>query len=593
MAPLPRTRSLTVIAHDPSLRDKKGKVVLEQVVVPAENLALGPRGYRVHVIDYDSSTDTLYEPLQYPPPRENGTCIDPFQNVARGPGNNPLLADPQFHQQNVYAIVMRTLSRFEFALGRRVSWGFEGHQIHVAPHAFADANAFYSETERALMFGYFMPPKVKGRKQEVVFTCLSHDIVAHETAHALLDGLRSRYTMPSVPEQMGFHEGFADIVALLSMFSMESMVATAFERLESSVPKAQRPRAENMVSKKLLEPRSLKSSILFGLAEEFGEALSGQRKDALRRSVDLMPLAMDGSQIPYLKRPKYREPHNCGEVLVAAVMNAFLKVWRKRIERHFPDGKPTDLDRAIVIDEGTEAADTLLTMVIRGLDYTPPTDIKFGDFLSAVLTSDLETVPDDSRFGYRQTIRECFAEYGITPSAIERDDGAWTHAGEEFRYDRTHFDSMLREPDEIFRFIWDNREMLEIEERGFAEVESVRPCLRIGPDGFAVRETIAEYVEMVSLRAGELRNFDVSPPVGMADDFELTLYGGGTLIFDEYGRLKYQIRRRVFGRNQTEKLQELYNNGYFSEDRSLRKVSFAALHAQRAGGRQTYSTEVF
>ena len=71
----------------------------------------------------------------------------------------------------------------------------------------------------------------------------------------------------------------------------------------------------------------------------------------------------------------------------------------------------------------------------------------------------------------------------------------------------------------------------------------------------------------------------------MADDFELTLYGGGTLIFDEYGRLKYQIRRRVFGRYQTEKLQELYNNGYFSDDHGLRKVSFAALHAQRAGGR--------
>ena len=125
MAPLPRTRSLTVIAHDPSLTDKKGKVVLERVEVPAEDLPQ-PRGYGVHVIDYDSSTDTLYEPLQYPPPRENGTCIDPFENVARAPGNGALLADPQFHQQNVYAIVMRTLSRFEFALGRRVSWGFEG-----------------------------------------------------------------------------------------------------------------------------------------------------------------------------------------------------------------------------------------------------------------------------------------------------------------------------------------------------------------------------------------------------------------------------------------------------------------------------------
>ena len=229
------------------------------------------------------------------------------------------------------------------------------------------------------MFGYFMPPKVKGKKQEVVFTCLSHDIVAHETAHALLDGLRSRYTMPSVPEQMGFHEGFADIVALLSMFGMESMVATAFERLEARSRGRQRPRAENMVSKKLLEPSRSKARYSSAWRRSSARR-SGKRRDALRRSVELVPLAMDGSQVPYLKRPKYREPHNCGEVLVAAVMNAFLKVWRKRLERHFPGGKPTDLDRAIVIDEGTEAANTLLTMVIRGLDYTPPTDIMFGDF---------------------------------------------------------------------------------------------------------------------------------------------------------------------------------------------------------------------
>ena len=64
------------------------------------------------------------------------------------------------------------------------------------------------------MFGYF-----PGRSQ-MVYCCLSHDIVAHETTHALLDGLRERYTDPSSPEQAAFHEGFADIVALLSVFAL-------------------------------------------------------------------------------------------------------------------------------------------------------------------------------------------------------------------------------------------------------------------------------------------------------------------------------------------------------------------------------------
>src|SRR5262249_21382321 len=129
--------------------------------------------------------------------------------------NNRLLTEPGFHAQNVYAIVMRILSRFEYALGRRVRWSFDGHQLVIAPHAFADANAFYSKEERALMFGYF-----RGRHGTPIFSCLAHDVIAHETTHALLDGLRQRYTDPSSPEQAGFHEGFADIIALLSIFSL-------------------------------------------------------------------------------------------------------------------------------------------------------------------------------------------------------------------------------------------------------------------------------------------------------------------------------------------------------------------------------------
>src|SRR5262245_33777293 len=105
------------------------------------------------------------------------------------------------------------------SLGRRCAWGFGGHQIHIVPHAFADANAFYSRDDRAIFFGYFM-----GGDGKPVFTCLSHDVVAHETTHALLDGLRRRYMERSTPDQAAFHEGFADIVAVLSMFSLPDVV---------------------------------------------------------------------------------------------------------------------------------------------------------------------------------------------------------------------------------------------------------------------------------------------------------------------------------------------------------------------------------
>src|SRR4029079_19551343 len=164
-----------------------------------------------------------------------------------------LLNEPHFHQQNVYAIVMKTLARFEFALGRRLSWGFPGHQINVAPHAFADANAFYSKRDQALVFGYFV-----GLSGEIVYSCLSHDVVAHETTHALLDGLRSRYTDPSSPEQAGFHEGFADVVALLSIFSLSDVVRPALDYKAAQAGDLWNPR---VISSKYLSPDVLRDSL--------------------------------------------------------------------------------------------------------------------------------------------------------------------------------------------------------------------------------------------------------------------------------------------------------------------------------------------
>ena len=189
----PNSRKLTIIAQDPSVR-VRDKILTTEIEIPAEELLPGPRGYRVNVIDYDASTGVLYEPATIAAPVDGKTK----PNVH--PGNKQLLEDPRLHAQNVYGIVMRTLARFEFALGRRVAWGSPGHQIHVAPHAFAEANAFYSREDRGIFFGYF-----RGKSGQPIFTCLSHDVVAHETTHAILDCLRARYLEPSSPDQAAFH----------------------------------------------------------------------------------------------------------------------------------------------------------------------------------------------------------------------------------------------------------------------------------------------------------------------------------------------------------------------------------------------------
>lgn len=557
---LPTTQRLTIIAQDPSILID-GRILTAEVEIPAEELLPGPCGYRVNVVDYDSTTNVLYQPATYVL-AVNNSYDDPFKKKAAAARNEALLRDPRFHSQNAYAICMRTLARFEFALGRRVPWGCDGHQLHIAPHAFADANAFYSKQDRGLFFGYF-----DGSDEKPVFACLSHDVVAHETTHALLDGLRGRFLEPSSPDQAAFHEGFADVVALLSVFSLKAIVGVLIDGDTGGSP---------LIDQKFLEPEVLRKSVLFGLAKQMGQEMSAVRGKALRRSVELVP-GQDHASLP-----EFQEPHRRGELLVAAMMNSFLEIWLKRLERvGFINAKKRD--RSLVVDEGAAAAEHLLTMAIRALDYCPPTDISFPNYLSALLTIDREVVPDDSRFGYRATLLKRFGAYGIRPDDNAAEDGTWSRCGLDLVYGRTHFDSMLRDKEEVFRFLWENREDLDIVREGYVEVETVRPSFRIGPDGFILRETVAEYVQIMTLEVGELKQtLDIDPPDDMPAWKRVRIFGGGALIFNEYGQLKYQIRNRIEdSKRQTARLRYLWETGYFEREFDG-KSRFAELHLARA-----------
>jgi hypothetical protein len=565
----PRTRQLTVIAQDPGLRypagPRKGEIVKARITVPAETLGPGPRGYRVNCVDYDSTTDTYYE-------TGISSEVDAFEDA----GNDVLLNDPNFHCQNVYAYVMHTLSRFELALGRRLGWSFKGHQLTVAPHAFSDANAFYSEDDRALLFGYF--PSHDGKS--TIYCALSHDVVVHECTHALIDGLRTRYTDPSSPDQAAFHEGFADIVALLSIFSLPAIAEFVIDSRVADLP-AKNDRS--LIAASDLKPERLRET-LFGLAKEVGQELSGVRGQPLRRSMELKP------DKTYLDQAEFQEPHRRGEVLVAALMNAFLHIWSTRIAS-LGEKKKGMVDRGKVIEEGADLADLLLTSAIRALDYAPPVDLSFGDYLSALLTADEEVRPrGDDRYELRRIVRRSFESYGIPPACDWDGRGVWspanrdrkTKAAIEFNYGRIHFEPMQRDPDEIFHFVWENRtkDHLGLMEEGYTDVQSVRPCLRIGADGFMLRETVAEYVQVLKIHAGELEELGLKKPIGMDDAIEFYLYGGGSLIFDEFGQLKYHIFNPLLGDRQEARLQYLFDNGFFSGKPV--ELRFSSLHRMRS-----------
>src|SRR3954462_11738562 len=193
--PRPTSRPLRVYAFDPSEGRKLNNYMTVQVA--HEELEPGPVGKRLAIVDYDASNEIFYEAVDLENP-----------SVLMANGLEPSESDPRFHQQMVYAVASETIRRFEFALGRRAKWGFRGGakddpnrtRLRIFPHAMQEANAYYSRDLQGLVFGYFPASDTDAGANlpgQTVFTCLSHDIIAHETTHALIDGQRRFFMEPT------------------------------------------------------------------------------------------------------------------------------------------------------------------------------------------------------------------------------------------------------------------------------------------------------------------------------------------------------------------------------------------------------------
>jgi len=240
--PPPSIRRLRGYSFDPSLSVQLDTAVVNEAVFKIhweKDLAVGPVGEYIEVVDFDPASNCFYHPIDLNNP-----------SILAQDGLIPSESNPKFHQQMVYAVAMTTIQNFEKALGRKALWSpyrpvkdddkdkdqntrkdrhdeFFVQRLRIYPHALRQANAYYSPAKKALLFGYF-PASSTAPEDHIpnglVFTCLSHDIIAHETTHALLDGMHRRFIENSHRDTLAFHEAFADIVALFQHFSFPEVL---------------------------------------------------------------------------------------------------------------------------------------------------------------------------------------------------------------------------------------------------------------------------------------------------------------------------------------------------------------------------------
>jgi len=619
--PVPTVRRFNVYAFDPraSLAPETATINKAVISIPMEEsyeekVREGPTNEYIEVVDYDAPAGLYYAPLNPNHP-----------HLLPEAGLQPDEGRPQFHQQMVFAVAMKTIKGFELALGRKVLWASSAkgqmgkfiRHLRIYPHALAEANAYYSPEKTALLFGYFRDASDlgKGLPGGWVFTCLSHDIIAHETAHAILHGMHRRSIEATGLDALAFHEAFADIVALLQHFTMTDVVAHQIAAGRGNL------RME---------------SLLTDLAGQFGEAtrIGNSLRSGIDRKIDPETGRLHAPDATLYARTE--EPHERGSVLVGALFDTFITIFENRTRdlmrlatgSSTPTGAelPTELVNRLAREAG-KAAGHVLQMCVRGLDQLPVTDLTFGEFLRAVVTADADLVPEDPHC-YRVILSDAFRRRGIyergwpsmAPNSLRWQSPDHLFEEADFRdvivgldnvpeFDRSriarqerdncrdiHEWLMTGDDEEAttadawgqligVSFDFDAIGSIKRTSEGYpaVEVHSARIARRTGPSG---RETRELFVEVTQQRYGY---FDPDRQAEAEDDADIAgkghdfiMRGGSTLVIDlTDGSLRYAIRKRIDDEKRLETLRQWFL--------SVRETSLAATYFGPDAGREPFA----
>ncbi|MEO6319574.1 MAG: hypothetical protein ABIR56_02805 [Polaromonas sp.] len=542
----PLYRPLRIYTVDPSVSRLEGSVAT--VNVPYEPLTQGPVGKLFEVDPGDGQLGFRYRAAD----------LDD-RNVLISDGYNPSPSDPRFHHQMVYAVCSNVYSTFKTALGRNLGWGFGDGKVParlvLRPHYRQEQNAYYENgvSSGELRFGYF-PASQRPTKRTMpggyVFTCLSHDIVVHEVTHALLDGLRAHFIVPSNADVVAFHEAFADLVAIFQHFSYAEVVLTAIRRCKGSLQHA---------------------NLLTELAGEFGHTTgqNGPLRSAIEKDL--------GNPSRYQAD---LEAHQLGSVLVSAVFDAFVQVYQRKTERFMrlatsgsgvlPQGELSHDLQTLLAERASKLASQFLSICIRAIDYCPPVGMTFGDYLRAMITADYDLVPDDP-WDYRGALIDAFWRRDIYPRDahhLSEDALLWRRprldlpvvpeldfATLRFRGDPAnaadlgelhrqacmlgHYVTRPGRPKE-FGLVANGDPRLDGDTVSIPCIESIRTARRAGPNGQIVFDLVAEITQERHVRASS---------AGPA----FTYYGGSTVILGPTGEIRYVVLKNVVGLGRLER----------------------------------------
>lgn len=413
------------------------------------------------------------------------------------PDNNYLYwaGTPEFNQVNAFYYANMTLRMFEKFAQRRIPWAFAAPRLNIDPHAGEGMNALYDEDNRKLGFFQF------DFDGDLFNTAQSADVVVHETAHAVLDGMRDLYNESFGMGPLAFHESFGDIAAVLVALQDDSLVWRLLDWTGGDL------RMNNFAAK--VAERIVETVNNLDHIQDIGE-----RTVYLRNAINPFKwMAFD--DLPYFPEdPNHalgRESHNYSRLFTGAFYDVLVAVY----EHHC---KVNDAQPRIAVHR---ARDVMGHLLMYAIEVGPVAELTFADIARAFLTADLLLY--DGMYG--DIIADVFANRGI----LKKEDA------------RAHLDALRRLPDIELPDSVDSAL-----EAGIFLVEKIVPALGL-PD--------VEYTPMSAHRNEQgfafLTYFTTRRMVlageqyGTFEGVFVDVFGGVTLAFNPYGKLVSALHRPV------------------------------------------------
>lgn len=446
------TLEYKVIPQDP-LVTKPEIVKHKGVVVP------GPESSRVKTLDKSEVAK----------PDANGNYIEDVNK-------------PQFDRVNAFLFTQKVLDRYEDALGRKIEWAFPSQQLKVNPLAGVTMNAYYSRWDQETKFFYFQN---RFDQDETCYTSKMADVVAHETGHATLDGLRPSY-IGWGSHGGAIHEGFSDTTSMLVAMDHDSVLDAVIKQTGGDLKK------ENLIA---------------SLAEQFGKAVYGD-KMYLRNAINDLKLS------DFTSGRESQQVHNFGRLAAGTFYDVI-------VEMTMQNAKDMPLKDAL-----KQTNKDMTKMLIRAMgDFSPPGNVYYPDIAKALIKAEQA----DFNGKYKDAVRKAVIDRElIKPEEIKA-----------FEAEQASLPAIKLPPktmettESILGFVNDNKAALKLPAENKYQLES------------AYTNKFGEtFIQVKAPKEVVVPDADPYDPFG-GENYKINLYDGLTLGFDKTGKLFYKAENKT------------------------------------------------